>query len=240
MHLTNNSLLFIVLILHLLTAQSGTAGTLEIFGETVIEGLLPASFIDHSDFELPKDFAKIGPGLDSKSVTLPLFPMWKSSFSLRKFIGIVIPHQYLEKAGALPCNNEARRGSVTVISMGVSFDPLVTQAMDIIRKLQIPGETKNSLVPIYLNCNLYGILDTYSVEIGNLRTFGLSLVPGSETIHLGERFTLGLEIHFGKDCPWPLPLLNQPSHLEVGSDILVVLTFSLGFQKLWVHLWRVG
>ncbi|MCM2277359.1 MAG: M48 family metallopeptidase [Oligoflexia bacterium] len=165
--------LLLVLVLGFVAAPAATQGaTLETLGERELDGLLPAFLIDSSGFILPKDFPLAAQGPDSPMRVAPLFPMFKSQWLSKKFVGVTVPAKYL----------------------GSSDE--IRQASSQIRTIRL--EDGKRLVPYFHKGTLYGIRDDIRVTNVRSTTVGISFTfGGGETLNLGEEFVIGSSIQLG-------------------------------------------
>ncbi|MCM2322118.1 MAG: M48 family metalloprotease [Oligoflexia bacterium] len=167
------SILTLLSVLTFIAAPSPTQGaTLETLSESDLDGLLPAFLIDGSGFVLPKDFPLAAQGPDSPLRVTPLFPMFKSQWLSKKFVGVTVPGKYLQSS------DEIRQASTQI------------------RAIRL--EDGKRLVPYFHKGTLYGIRDDIRVTNVRSTTVGLSFTfGGGETLNLGEEFVIGSSIQFG-------------------------------------------
>lgn len=200
---------FFVAILQISTLNTSRADIkIESANENDLFGLTPAFHYDHTGFispnqlnpELENELEKINPS----TPIFPLFPLFKSKFGGKKLIGVKIPSKYLglSKQLSKQLSNQSNVGgngllvSNNLISKIHRYPKKIQDAMYLIRNIPIENGHLN---PYFYKGELYGIHSKYQVIHSNSNTRGFSLSFGgfSNTITLGDNYTMGFDIKVG-------------------------------------------
>ena len=157
--------------------------------ENLTRRLLPAHFINHMGFELPKESTPDIGSFGNPSKIYPMFPFYKGKFGGKKFLGVKVPMKYFNPNGRRISPNF--RGSPSLMAR---FYGLSDSDFRSIRSQMAHFEVEKGvhLYPVLHGGDIYGIRSDYSVQYVNSTSVGISFgFGGSKKV-----------VNFGKSSKW--------------------------------------